>query len=145
MSSELSVLEKLQQKIIQLQTVVGHLQDHLDRFEDPESNLLFSRPFHNLSARNFQKILRNPKLKFQMLDVSEKGASSEFFDGNPKKIALEELEERWTDIDPTLPVVVFCKWGDRSLEACELLSKKGLINVNNLRGGYTRCRELLLQ
>lgn len=74
----------------------------------------------------------------QILDVR---AKEEFATGHLEKAKLIP----WTDknfserakleLDPTKPVLVYCRSGRRSTEACTALSKLGFKNLRQLDGG----------
>lgn len=51
-------------------------------------------------------------------------------------IPLHELEDRLDEFSPELPVVVYCRTGNRSGRAAELLMRKDYTNVLNA-GGLT--------
>lgn len=50
-------------------------------------------------------------------------------------IPLAELGSRTGEIDPTQPVVVVCRSGNRSTTATDLLIRSGFRDVKNLTGG----------
>lgn len=72
-----------------------------------------------------------------VVDVRE---TNEFKTGhivNSVHIPLNFLKERLSDLDKhkSKPVIVACRSGHRSGQACSLLKKSGFENVYNLRGG----------
>ena len=78
----------------------------------------------------------------QLIDVREPGE----FEGPLGRIAsarpvpLGELQARLDEIDRSAPVVVVCRSGARSAQACVLLQKAGFERVANLAGGMLRWR-----
>ncbi len=50
-------------------------------------------------------------------------------------IPLETLPARMAEVDPTLPLVVFCRTGERSARALALLVNSGYTQIYNLTGG----------
>ncbi|HEX5474201.1 MAG TPA: molybdopterin-synthase adenylyltransferase MoeB [Vicinamibacterales bacterium] len=50
-------------------------------------------------------------------------------------IPLGELPRRLDELDPSVPMVVYCKSGGRSARAAALLRERGFANVRNLTGG----------
>jgi len=56
-----------------------------------------------------------------------------------KHIALSALPERIDNLSPDKdkPILVFCKMGNRSAQACKLLLKNSYTNVFGLKGGIT--------
>ena len=50
---------------------------------------------------------------------------------------MEELYVRFSEIpNKTVPILVISENGLRSIQACEILIKKGFFNINNVSGGY---------
>ena len=53
------------------------------------------------------------------------------------RIPLEELATRYSELQSkTTPILIISEKGLRSIQACELLVKKGYFNINNISGGY---------
>jgi adenylyltransferase/sulfurtransferase len=52
-----------------------------------------------------------------------------------KQIVLDELPERMTEIPQDRPVVVICRSGGRSMQACQFLEAQGWPDLYNLEGG----------
>ncbi|OXM83883.1 sulfurtransferase TusA family protein [Paenibacillus rigui] len=52
-------------------------------------------------------------------------------------IPLGELEEKWSQLDPSKPYYVVCRSGNRSDLACQLLTDKGFQNVKNIIPGMS--------
>ena len=52
-------------------------------------------------------------------------------------IPVDELAERWSELDPTLPTVTVCHSGKRAHVAACLLHGNGFANVRNLNGGMS--------
>lgn len=74
--------------------------------------------------------------KIQLVDVRE---VHEFRDGHlegSQLIPLGVLPHRTYELDPYRPVVLICRSGNRSKEACKMLSERGFQAVS-LRGGLT--------
>jgi len=72
-----------------------------------------------------------------LLDVREpwEWAVSNLADRGARLIPLAELEERMGEIPDDRAVVVYCRTGQRSLEAALLMREAGHTRVANLRGG----------
>jgi len=56
--------------------------------------------------------------------------------GHIQNMQLEELEEYKND-----ELIVYCKSGNRSGQACQILEMAGFTNVKNLTGGMSNWRE----
>ncbi len=54
---------------------------------------------------------------------------------------LAQLPEREAELDRNRPLVVVCRSGTRSAQACQRLSAAGFANVANLAGGMLRWRD----
>jgi rhodanese-related sulfurtransferase len=115
-------------------------RNHLLRIkngEDLDDNMiLLGRPYNDLSpARAFQ-IFNNPDVDYYILDVSSKGYEGERLD-EALKIPLEELNIRHAEIpSKTIPILCISENGLKSIQASEMLVKKGFFNINNVSGGY---------
>jgi adenylyltransferase/sulfurtransferase len=72
-----------------------------------------------------------------LLDVREpwEWAVSNLSDRGARLIPLAELEERMGEIPDDREVVVYCRTGQRSLDAALLMREAGRARVSNLRGG----------
>ena len=72
-----------------------------------------------------------------LLDVREpwEWAVSNLSERGARLIPLGELEERLGEIPGDRPVVVYCRTGQRSLDAALLMKAAGWAEVSNLRGG----------
>ncbi len=88
-----------------------------------------------ISNVELNQILFNRK-KVQLVDVRE---IDEFRDGHmegSQLIPLGTLPYRTYELDPYQPVVLICRSGNRSKEACKILTDRGFQAVS-LRGGLS--------
>jgi len=142
MNNRLSNIEKNISRIDEkLEFSLSLQRNHLIRIKNGEfiddANILMGKPYNDLSPQRAFEIFQNPNLDFLILDVS-----SENFKGRKKlegsvKIPLEDLPRRYAEISSkTTPILVFSEQGLRSIQACELLIKKGFFNLNNVSGGH---------
>lgn len=76
----------------------------------------------------------NQNEDFTLLDVREP-YEYQISNINGTLIPLDELTGRTDEIDKEKEVVVMCRSGARSADACKFLEKKGFKNVSNLVGG----------
>jgi len=116
-------------------------RNHLIRIKNGEfiddSNILMGKPYNDLSPQKAIEIYNNADLDYIILDVS----TDDFKGRKPLdgaiKIPLEDLGRRYAEINSkTTPILVFSEQGLRSIQACELLIKKGFFNLNNVSGGH---------
>ena len=70
----------------------------------------------------------------QLLDVRYEEEYEEYYIPGSVLIPLQQLRQRYTELDPTKSYVAYCKGGLRSAVACMLLNQKNY-NVASLRGG----------
>jgi adenylyltransferase/sulfurtransferase len=72
-----------------------------------------------------------------LLDVREpwEWAVSNLAERGARLIPLGELEERLGEVPADRPVVVYCRTGQRSWDAAQLMRRAGRERVSNLRGG----------
>jgi adenylyltransferase/sulfurtransferase len=72
-----------------------------------------------------------------LLDVREpwEWAVSNLGERGARLIPLGELEERLGEVPADRPVVVYCRTGQRSWDAAQLMRRAGRERVSNLRGG----------
>ena len=71
----------------------------------------------------------------QFIDVREPSEVAEGTLPGTVNIPLGDLPERVGELDPAQPVVVLCRSGGRSTQACEFLTASGFADVVNLTGG----------
>jgi rhodanese-related sulfurtransferase len=50
-------------------------------------------------------------------------------------IPLKDLQNRFEELDKNKEIVVYCRSGGRSQQACQYLEQNGFTNVINLTGG----------
>lgn len=74
-----------------------------------------------------------------VLDVRESNELGQGSIIDSKHIALSALPEQLATLskDKDKPILVFCKMGNRSAQACKLLLKNSYTNVFGLKGGIT--------
>lgn len=74
-----------------------------------------------------------------VLDVRESNELGQGSIIDSKHIALSALPDKLNDlsIDKEKPILVTCKLGNRSAQACKLLLKNSYSNVFGLKGGLT--------
>ncbi|MBM3602512.1 MAG: hypothetical protein FJX22_01855 [Alphaproteobacteria bacterium] len=53
-------------------------------------------------------------------------------------LLLQELPQRWQELDHTLPTVTLCHHGVRSMQAAQFLRQQGFTQVQSLAGGLDR-------
>lgn len=130
-------IEKLDEKITYAVTLQ---KNHLIRVKNGENisdrMILESMPYNDLSPQQAFEIYNDRELDFFILDVSKESYHSPKLDG-AIKIPLEDLNMRYAEIpNRTTPILIISEKGLRSIQACEMLVKKGFYNINNVSGGH---------
>lgn len=115
-------------------------RNHLVRVKNgqdiDDSMILMGRPYNDLPPKRSFEIYSNPDIDFMILDVSRATSKVNRLTG-AIHIPLEELDKNASKVQSrTTPILVISEQGLRSIQACELLIRKGYFNVNNVSGGY---------
>ncbi len=71
----------------------------------------------------------------QLIDVRQPDEVAEGTLPGARNIPLDTLGDRLDELDRSRPVIVLCRSGGRSTQACELLVGAGFGDVVNLAGG----------
>ena len=98
----------------------------------------------DISALDLAKELKNSSLKnFSplLLDVREPHEQKISNLPNAKNIPFGELASRLSELDTAQEIVVFCRTGNRSLHAIEILLGAGFRKLKNLEGGINEWAE----
>ena len=89
----------------------------------------------SISIADFQKIMAD-KNEIQLIDVREQGELPQINDLLDLHIPLSEIKNHHHRISKSKKVIVFCRSGNRSRKAIDLLQKEfGYTNLYNLEGG----------
>jgi adenylyltransferase/sulfurtransferase len=93
-------------------------------------------PIPEMDATELAALLASDEPPF-LLDVREpwEWAVSSLEDRGAVLVPMDELEARLDDVPRDRPVVVYCRSGQRSLDAAQRLVEDGAERVYNLRGG----------
>lgn len=115
-------------------------RNHLVRVKNGEeiddNMILMGRPYNDISPQKAWSIYNNPNVDFIVLDVTNKSFTGTRLE-EALHIPLEELHIRFVEIpSKTIPMLIISENGLRSIQACEMLVKKGFFNINNVSGGY---------
>jgi rhodanese-related sulfurtransferase len=91
-------------------------------------------PLQQLIATTLQsKLLQQEPLV--LLDVREPREFEFAHIAGSILIPLQQLPQRWRELDPEKEIVVICHHGMRSQQAAEYLITAGFNKVSNLKGG----------
>lgn len=89
----------------------------------------------SLSSTELDDLLKDKAVKRQFIDVRTSGEFSNQKIKGFKSIPVESLHTRYKELDTSLPVVLMCASGSRSLRAANMLTKYGFDNISHLKGG----------
>ena len=70
-----------------------------------------------------------------LLDVRTDAEIARGVIAGARHIPLNQLPERYIELDPDAELVVYCQSGGRSASACAWLAERGFARVHNLAGG----------
>ncbi len=93
------------------------------------------RGFKNITAAEAVQLIN--KEDAVLIDVRESNELTQGSIRNAKHMALSVLKQRVEELKSFAdkPVIAYCKSGNRSNEACEILKKNNFTNVMSLKGG----------
>lgn len=116
-------------------------RNHLIRIKNGEdiddSMILMGRPYNDLTPQRAFEIFNNPNMDFIVLDVSDRNYSKHEKLAGSIHIPVEELAHKYAEIqNKTTPIMVISEDGLKSIQACEILIKRGYFNINNISGGH---------
>lgn len=88
----------------------------------------------NNTPEEFESFMQG---EYLLLDVRTQGEYDEGHINDPTLIAVDVLESRLSEIEEykDLPVLVYCRSGNRSVSASNILLENGFTEVHNLLGG----------
>lgn len=116
-------------------------RNHLIRIKNgqeiDDAMILMGKPYNDLPPQRAFQIYNDRDMDFMVLDVTAAHFDPEQRLKGAIHIPLEELLERSSEIiSKTIPILIISEQGVRSIQACEILVKKGYFNLNNISGGY---------
>ncbi len=116
-------------------------RNHLIRIKNNEniddSIILYGQPYNDVSPQQAHFIYHDQNKDFILLDVTCREFKKPFSLKGVLHIPLEELKSRYIELgSKTLPIMILSEKGLRSIQACEILVRRGHYNVNNISGGY---------
>jgi rhodanese-related sulfurtransferase len=81
--------------------------------------------------------------KFHFIDCREQEEWDEAHIEGATLIPLSEFQQKYADVltDKNAPIVIQCRSGKRSMNACMFLLSKGYSDLNNLEGGIMAWNE----
>lgn len=115
------------------ENVVGYLAEDLDAWA-ARGLPVGSGDIQDLDANELNTLLQ-AGAPLQLLDVREQWEYRAGHIPGTKLIPLGELQARYAELDPAVPVAVICQTGSRSQTGAALLAQKGFRKLYNLREG----------
>lgn len=95
-----------------------------------------TRKYKQADATQAVKLMNNDESL--VLDVRDDNEVREGKIQGSKHIPLGQLSNRMIELEKSKekPILVYCRSGNRSSQACTTLTKNGFANVTNLAGGF---------
>lgn len=93
-----------------------------------------AREYQNINASQLSSLLCNGSDSIKLIDVREQ-YEREICHIGGQHIPLGQLEDTLKQLDKNISIIIYCKSGGRSAEACDLLIDSGFTKVSNLEGG----------
>ncbi len=96
---------------------------------------LFSSPAEFTASEVATYLAEHSAEQFQLVDVRQESEYKQSHLPGALLIPLNELESRFTELDPSQETIVYCRSGARSRSACQFLEQRGFAKVHNMKGG----------
>ncbi len=96
---------------------------------------MFAGTMKEINASELGQWLQDEVNPCHVIDVREMPEIAQGTIPRAKPIPLATLPARMDELDRTQRLVIICRSGARSAQACRFLQQQGYDNVYNLRGG----------
>lgn len=97
-------------------------------------------PFGNIQVTDIEQVLlENPDAT--LLDVRTEMENEEDAIPNSVVIPVQELEERISELNKDNKYIVYCRSGNRSSQAIEILKNEGFTKLFHMLGGMNKYRQ----
>ncbi len=98
--------------------------------------------FNEITAQGLKEYLdRHRPGEYQLLDVRQPKEYQQQHLPGAVLIPLNDLPDRYSELDPQKETIVYCRSGMRSKAACQILTDRQFKNVSNMTGGILSWRE----
>jgi rhodanese-related sulfurtransferase len=91
-----------------------------------------------IDAPEFAQWVSAPSHQLRVIDVRQMEEIAQGTVPKAEHLPLHTLPMRLHELSPTEKLVIVCRSGARSAQACQFLQQQGYANVYNLRGGMMR-------
>ena len=99
---------------------------------------LFRHKIDSISGARTKEIVSSTELvNYQLVDVRQPGEYAKGHLPGALLIPLGELAERASELDENKQIIVYCRSGERSKTACQILTRLGVDKVLNMEGGIS--------
>lgn len=88
-----------------------------------------------IDAKKLSEMLKDKSIKRQYIDVRTPYEFSDRKIKGFKNIPIKIFHKRIGEIKDTMPTVLICATGSRSIRAARILKKSGYNNIINVKGG----------
>ncbi len=91
---------------------------------------------HNVTVSELKELLDN-NADITLIDCREQGEWDEARIEQAKLIPLSDFQNQYSEIlkDKDAKILIHCRSGKRSLQACQILMQEGYSNLSNIEGG----------
>lgn len=134
--SDSSDLPHVQSELLQIgyDNVAGYLQKGFRTWSEAACEFISS---DLMSVQRLRDLVEEDSDRIQLLDVRSSGEWQEGHVPTAIHIHLADLQERYQELDPERPTVVYCGSGYRASMAVSLLMREGFQDVHNVPGSIT--------
>lgn len=96
---------------------------------------MFGNGIKEVEAQELARWLKEKGEPFRVIDVRQPNEIAQGTVPRAEAVPLHTLPLKLNELDPRETLVLVCRSGARSAQACMFLQQQGFQNVYNLRGG----------
>lgn len=94
--------------------------------------------FTNIGIAEMNNLLKeNPDLVILDVRMPKEVARGKIKDALELNVLSPSFSKKVADLDKSKPYLVYCRSGNRSAKACNIMSKHAFVKLYNLQGGYS--------
>jgi rhodanese-related sulfurtransferase len=96
---------------------------------------MFGMNINEIDANQLAQWVEDASYKLRVIDVRQMDEIAHGTVPKAEALPLHILPARYNELDKTEKLIMICRSGARSAQACMFLQQQGFTNVYNLRGG----------
>jgi rhodanese-related sulfurtransferase len=96
---------------------------------------MFGMNINEIDANQLAQWVEDASHKLRVIDVRQMDEIAHGTVPKAEALPLHILPARYNELDKTEKLIMICRSGARSAQACMFLQQQGFTNVYNLRGG----------